>query len=40
MHPNQRICLYKRIERIGDIDPKIYDWDEPAAKSTVTVIDN
>lgn len=39
MPPNQRIRLHKGIRGIGDIDPGIYDWDEPAAKLTVTVID-
>jgi hypothetical protein len=37
---NQSIRPHKGIQGIGDIDPEIYDWDEPAAKLTVTVIDN
>ena len=36
---NQSIRPHKGIQGIGDIDPEIYDWDEPAAKLTVTVID-
>ncbi|MBD3287167.1 hypothetical protein GF337_00040 [candidate division KSB1 bacterium] len=36
---HEKISRHDGIQGIGDLDPAIYDWDEPVAKLTITRVD-
>ena len=33
---HRRIRFHRGIQGIGDLDPSVYEWDEPVAKLTIT----